>query len=470
VPGERADLWRGDVPLFTARPDGRTVRTSSGEELVDLLDRPGAGAAAAGPAALTALDRDAQEWFISAFLACRRSEVGHRPERGPASPRRRLRQVEPEQLLTAARGVADELISRSVVAGGRVNWNGVEPLGDRCWVVSAQGAGLGYGYTGTALFLAALGEVSGVDRYREVAHAAVRPLPALLSALADDGSLLAGVGGGAFSGLGGVAYAVLRLADLLDDAEIGSWLPAAVELAARAGSSPAGAGGCGIANGGAGALAALAAVSGATGAAAAGRAVEQLGPAVAGTGPLPAGFAVGADGVDWALRRGGVARDVLAGPGLAAGSRPADDDISWCRGAAGIVLARLTEPQEAVPADERLVRTLLDAGPVRDLSPCHGETGVLEALAVLGAAGHAEAAAACTSRTAALLETLRAGPPHCGSPRGVVTPGLLNGLAGIGHALLRIGFADRVPSALVLGTRTSSRRSTAPPPRAGASG
>jgi type 2 lantibiotic biosynthesis protein LanM len=464
VPGERADLWNADVPIFTARPSGRTVCTSSGEELVDLLDRPGTEAAAARLAALSTLDRDAQEWFISASLACRRPAVQHLPgpPAGPTGVRRRPFLVEPEQLLTAARGLGDELLSRSLVAGGRVNWNGVEPLDDRFWSVSPLGAGLGYGYTGTALFLAELGVLTGVYRYREVARAAVAALPLLLSALAADDGLLASVGGGAFSGLGGITYGVLRLSELLDDDALRSWLPAAVQLTARAAALPPGPDGCGVADGTAGAVAALAAVDRAIGSPRARRAVEELLPLVAATGPLPRGFAAGADGVDWALRCGGGLPAAVPGADRTPRTEPVDD-ASWCRGAAGVVLARLTATGAAAGIDDAHVLGLLGAAPVRDLSPCHGEVGVLEALAGLGAAGHAEAADACARRTAALLETLRASGPRCGTPRGVLTPGLLNGLAGIGLGLLRIGFADRVPSALLLGTTSSSSRGMTPP-------
>jgi lantibiotic modifying enzyme len=40
--------------------------------------------------------------------------------------------------------------------------------------------------------------------------------------------------------------------------------------------------------------------------------------------------------------------------------------------------------------------------------------------------------------------------PGCGTPGAVSSPGLLNGLAGIGYGLLRLGFGDRVPSVLLL--------------------
>ena len=86
-----------------------------------------------------------------------------------------------------------------------------------------------------------------------------------------------------------------------------------------------------------------------------------------------------------------------------------------------------------------------------DLSLCHGELGAAEALTVLAATGRAPTAARARHRRAGLvMEALTRFPPRCGTPGGVWTPGLLNGVAGIGYGLLRLGFAHRVPSVLLL--------------------
>jgi lantibiotic modifying enzyme len=84
------------------------------------------------------------------------------------------------------------------------------------------------------------------------------------------------------------------------------------------------------------------------------------------------------------------------------------------------------------------------------MSLCHGELGVTEALMVLGQRGHEEAAVAATRHAGLLLGAIDRGGVRCGTPHGVVSAGLLNGLAGIGYGLLRLGFAHRVPSVLLL--------------------
>jgi len=107
-------------------------------------------------------------------------------------------------------------------------------------------------------------------------------------------------------------------------------------------------------------------------------------------------------------------------------------DTGWCTGLAGVALAR---------DDERLAGLLATREPLRDMSLCHGELGVVEALA----AHHPSAA---NRRTALLLGALDEHGARCATPGGVPSPGLLTGLSGIGHGLLRQGFP--IPSVLLL--------------------
>jgi lantibiotic modifying enzyme len=80
---------------------------------------------------------------------------------------------------------------------------------------------------------------------------------------------------------------------------------------------------------------------------------------------------------------------------------------------------------------------------------CHGELGIAEALTLLSTQVPA-AVAARRRRAGLVLDAIDRYGLGCGTPGGVPTPGLLYGLAGIGYGLLRLGFADLVPSVLVL--------------------
>ncbi|WP_460405205.1 lanthionine synthetase LanC family protein, partial [Actinophytocola sediminis] len=163
------------------------------------------------------------------------------------------------------------------------------------------------------------------------------------------------------------------------------------------------------------------------------------------------GFAGGHEGIAYALGRATGTRFAATSADVLARATPLadrieDTDHGWCAGLAGALLAHdALEPDMA-----RAVAVLRHRNPVRDLSLCHGELGVLEALTTLAGRGRADAAAALAPSVARLLGALDQWGPRCGTPDGVHTPGLLTGLAGIGYGLLRLGFTERVPSVLTL--------------------
>ena len=463
VDAELADLWAGDVPLATGRPADHRLRLGR-STVADAVAESGHDWVRRRLAAMGRTDRYDQEWVIRAALAVRKGEGERRlvvPPPGPAG----ATIPDQERLLTAACGIADQILAGAQDDGRRVNWLGLEPLeGDLHWALLPQGAGLPHGYCGTALFLAQLADLTGVERYAAVARRALTPIPALLSALGEQPTELPFVGAG-FSGLGGIAYALALLSWLLDDPDLSVWAATAVDLAATAagtGSDP------GVLQGDAGCLAAMLAVHRTTGLPAAwdtarvsagrllARPVDELS-----TG----GFTDGAPGIGWALLRfahaGGGADFAEAGLDRLRSAaahyspdRARESRVGWCAGLNGLALA--TADCGAADADPRLA-TLLDAVTTAatrhwvaaDHSLCHGETGLLELLLAATAAGRA-APGAALPRGGALLAALDRFGPRCGTPDSLSSPGLLSGLAGIGHGLLRLGFGDRVPSVLLL--------------------
>ncbi|GGX92238.1 lanthionine synthetase [Streptomyces minutiscleroticus] len=465
---EIADLWDGDVPVFFHRPGSPEVLASDGSPVNGVLDMTGLASAQAKLAAMGAVDRHAQEWIISATLAStepgtagRHHRVDRRARPAPAAL------PEPSALLAAASGVADEIAGRAVRGHGRVNWIGLEAVDDR-WTVLPMGAGLAQGYSGVALFLAQLGALTGSARHTELARAALAPVPELVAAMAADPALSRAVGPGGFEGLGGVCYALARVATLVDD-DLAECLPTALDalaLAALGDDTPPD-----VSAGLAGALAALHAVHRERGlpqaADLADRIAERLLrlPPAARPGdeaPERFGFAFGEAGIGWALARharfaGGPlgARADAAGRARLTTALAATDrlDAGWCSGTAGVVLAAADAglcPQSAQGPARDASRRLTEHPPVADLSLCHGELGIAEAVAALAGHGHIEARGSLTGRTGPVLGLLHAWGPRCGTPGRTATPGLLTGLSGIGYALLRLGFADTVPSVLLL--------------------
>ncbi|WP_328718084.1 type 2 lanthipeptide synthetase LanM family protein [Streptomyces sp. NBC_00247] len=452
VEHETEDLWRGDVPMFVHRPSGTEVGTAGGTWVADLLPVSSLSAVRAKIARMDEVDCRDQEWIVSAALAARDSgSTLVRPRSALVLTPVPAVVPEPSRLLAAACGIADEITARAVRAGGRANWLGLERLPGGHWSVLPMGAGLAQGYTGVALFLAEAGLLAGAGRYTALAHEAVRPLPALLKMLAADPELCAAVGPGGYDGLGGILYGLVRLSVLLD-ADLADSLPdalTALEHAVVASTDP------GFSDGVAGALAAAVAAHDATGA----RRTRDLADAVAdGLATASArdggaaGFAEGAAGIGWALRRhaehradGEGHQEVAAGLLRSADAGPAGHGPSWTSGLPGIAAATAHLPGRGGLA-ARL--TALADGP--DLSAGQGAFGVLEALTVLARRGDGEASAALTRATSRVLATVEAQQHRCATPDQVPSPGMLTGLAGIGYGLLRLHSPDRVPSALLL--------------------
>jgi type 2 lantibiotic biosynthesis protein LanM len=451
IPSELADLWAGDLPMFTSKPGSRDLWAADGECLPNLLEGPGLATVVLKIAAMDEVDRYDQEWLISAALATRAQPVNHRT--GETRPRAGTSAVpDSQRLLSAACGIADEIGARAMHGDGRANWLGLEPIVDKHWAVLPMGAGLAHGYCGVALFLAQLADLTGVQRYAELARDAVRPVPRLIDQLITEPELGVTIGCGGTHGLGGISYAIARLGNLLDDPEIRSWLPAMVDLTRAATDDELA---C-FATGSAGGLAAMLAVHTETGLPSAGRLawdfadrlIEQAHTVPCTCLDMPsAGFAHGHAGIGWALLRfantGAGEPYGEVGQAILDAEVPDGSDLSWCGGLSGFAMARQDCPEE-------WARTLAEHAPLRDMSLCHGELGVTEALMVLGERGHEEAAYAATRHAGLLLGAIDRGGVRCGTPHGVVSAGLLNGLAGIGYGLLRLGFAHRVPSILLL--------------------
>jgi lantibiotic modifying enzyme len=134
--------------------------------------------------------------------------------------------------------------------------------------------------------------------------------------------------------------------------------------------------------------------------------------------------------------------------------------MAWCNGAPGIGLSRLAVLERLEdPAEREVVRGEIGHalaitwregfGPSQCL--CHGSLGNLELLTEaarrLGEERWLEPAGQVA---AAICEEVRAGRFNCGVPGGFETPGLMDGLAGIGYGLLRLADPERVPSVLLL--------------------
>ncbi len=451
---EIEELWNGDVPVFLTRPGSSDLWSGTGRGVPVAPGPTGLARVEEKVRAMDSVDRQDQERIIRAAMVSTSPEPPHRAEDGTRA-RTAATAPEPEQLLSAARSVGDQLVSLAYRHETRTNWIGLELLGERYWRLAPMAADLAGGYTGPALFLAQLAALSGAERYAEAAREALAPVPGLLDALHGRVDDLAVLGSGAFAGLGGIAYALAEVGSLLDDLTVLELAGPATRLACAAGAAE---NGYGVRGGAAGGLVSLLAVHRTTGRAEAWRGAERCAERLA-VAPLPAsgGFAEGAAGIGWALLRfataGGGEQYRTAGlRALRRATVEVTGGRAWCEGAAGVALAVADSPDALADPDlsgwlaER-AGELADCAPLADDSLCHGELGLLELLGHPALTGDR---APWVRRAGTLLAAADREGPRCGTPGHVPHPGLLTGLSGIGHGLLRAGFPDRIGSALLL--------------------
>jgi lantibiotic modifying enzyme len=97
------------------------------------------------------------------------------------------------------------------------------------------------------------------------------------------------------------------------------------------------------------------------------------------------------------------------------------------------------------------LHTTLERGFGQTHCLCHGDFGNLELILQASRASHLPSAGIdFDTLTAMILDSVERHGWQCGGPPGVVLPGLMLGVAGIGYELLRIAEPAFVPSVLTL--------------------
>ncbi|GAB3719013.1 type 2 lanthipeptide synthetase LanM family protein [Amycolatopsis oliviviridis] len=491
IAAERAELWRGDVPMFVARPSSRDVWSGSGERLPDLLDRPGLDRVRERIAGFSEGDLEWQSWVIRGSLtALAIGDPAAKTARPGGGERSRIGSTGDHR--AAAEAVGDRLERLAIRHTEGVSWLGLTAFREKYWDLAPLGADLYSGLSGIALFLAYLGDTVGEDRYTELAEGALASVRYRLDRREVEPGQL-----GAYSGWSSTVYLYTHLGvlwrrpELLDEAVgLAAWLDGLIDEDDQ----------LDVLGGAAGCIAALAGlyrhrpderlleVIRHCGAHLLGKARPIWAdlPASVGTerreearlalgwvtplAPRPlTGFAHGSAGIGWALaiaaEATGNVRFTDAAVAAFAHERalyqPARGNwpdlredgtgepmTAWCHGAVGIGLGRLAlpaalrDPETSVEI-AHAAETTVDRGFGANHSLCHGDLGGLE---LLMAAGHAAAG----ERSATVLKDIETNGRRCGVPNHAETPGLMTGLAGIGYGLLRAADPTRIPSVLTL--------------------
>src|SRR5204863_8311309 len=130
--------------------------------------------------------------------------------------------------------------------------------------------------------------------------------------------------------------------------------------------------------------------------------------------------------------------------------------MAWCYGAPGVGLSRLRALRhldDGALAEEAAtaIRLTAERGFGQNHCLCHGDLGNLDLLLQATRADAPNASAVALRRqTEIVLGSIARDGWLCGTRAGVRSPGLMNGLAGIGLGLLRLAEPERVPSVLAL--------------------
>lgn len=169
IPAERDDLWRGDIPVFTTRPNSRDLWTSTGRRIENFFPEPSRMLAQRRVQELSATDLHKQVWFIRASLVT--LVMGERQaERRRFSPSVPHQQADRAALLAAACGIGERIAAMALRTDHDIGWIGVSLVGGKHWSLLRLGTDLYDGLSGVALFLAYLGRLSGKERYTELAQ------------------------------------------------------------------------------------------------------------------------------------------------------------------------------------------------------------------------------------------------------------------------------------------------------------
>jgi len=463
TPAELQQLALADIPYFEIKADDRTLRFGDGPGSTSyILPCSGLELAHRRLASMGRSDLSRQRGLLRVALRSESRTVG-----GNARP---------EDPLQAASLIGDALISESIQFDTAAAWlHVIEECETTPRLISPTDPWLYNGLLGIALFLAQLSEATGEPRYRATAALAVGEARCQIGALAQP------AGSGVFEGMGGLVYAFSHLAHLLDDESLlrdaeqaASDVTPLVEQGLIGGDLIAGTAGL--------CLATLSLATARTSAitdrllnacASDLQTITERDPDI--RLPFARGASHGWSGVLLAISRlhsvrpsaelaKALGRAVEREVWLTSGGHwtdPGDSvhrrQASWCHGVPGIALCRVAAAT-AVKLDEldkcarSAVQALENIEDIRlpELGLCHGTPGVLEA--ILSASRARLVPARDLFNDACELVARSEGfYAH------TFKPGLMTGLAGLGHELLRIA-GPTTPSILTLDAPNVSER------------
>ncbi|GCE05968.1 type 2 lanthipeptide synthetase LanM family protein [Dictyobacter aurantiacus] len=508
IPAERADMQRGDVPIFTTHPDSRDLFTSQGKRIPGFFAATSMESVKQHIQQLNEKDLYRQVWMIrAAFTSIPESEqYADRWRDAVYTSQVNCLATCHERLLAAACAIGNRLDRSALRTGQLVDWYGVTHVKEHAWSIAPAGMDLYSGLPGIILFLSYLSTTTGDAHYRDVARQALKTLR-LQVAQVQKRPALASIG--AFTGIGSCIYLFSHLARLwrepvlLQEAEaLVQLFPSKIEQDTQ----------FNIVDGAAGCLANLLVLNAvAPSPATLATAIKCGDHLLAHAYPISegltwktskqeplTGFSHGTIGIAWSLFKLAAASGEerfrqAASLALAyerslfssarqsrqlrnsSGALQQDHNMkneeelqqaygmAWSRGMPGIALGLLDCLQYVDDASmhcevEMALNTIIAYGAGYHHKPIgpnhslyHGDAGNLEALLVASQTlAHLEYHQHVEHIASRFLEHIERSGGIMGVPLNVETPGLMLGLSGIGYELLRLARPDAVPSILLL--------------------
>jgi type 2 lantibiotic biosynthesis protein LanM len=479
---EVVSLLSGNIPYFVSRVGERAI-LAEGKTMDHALSGDGWQECRVRIEAMSDADLDRQKWFARVAMA----DLSAPADGGTSSRTGTSRDPSLDELISTATCIGERICDIAITDGERATWLVPELADTSRLLTTVADHDLYGGLSGIALFLGHLGSITGESRFRCVAIAAMSEALAVYEAAGRDISRPATFG--AFDGAGGLAYALMQLASLVDRPD---WLGDAVRMLKRATRQAGRSSQLDIVSGQAGLMVATLAVHRNTNdaalisglrplaqtlrqlATAPGKRAESLLPAKA-----DAGLAHGRAGIGFALSRWA---EATGDEGFHA---PATDlirfdleaidamrpkpsglnqlrerkvpHLGWCRGSLGVALSVL----QAKPVSDsikpsqgawfqRIADEIIDRGVEGPLCLCHGALARMEFLATAEERGVLNNVDDANAWRRLLITRLLSGDWVADDAHSLESPSLMVGLAGTGYALLRASYPQRVPSVLTV--------------------
>jgi type 2 lantibiotic biosynthesis protein LanM len=495
ISSERQDILLGDIPVFTSRVDSRHLWDSHGNQISDFFGESGLELAKKVINRFGDDDLQEQLWIIRTTMTSLT-----KPSRKPPIPKAlSLENIKDRLLATTCKLVDQHLQPLASKGVDDLSWLVFSASARHGWRVNQADMNLYDGVNGIALFLAYLGQVTGENQYTHLAEGAMNSMRLQMQHHWERYDFI-----GAFEGWGSIIYGLSHLGllwnrnDLLLEAEeVARIIPSLIKKDTQ----------LDIIAGSAGCITSLlnlyqinpkaelleiahscgehlldAAITMPTG----------IGwkNHIAKNEPF-SGFSHGAAGIAWSLFRladmTGNERFYQAAMKAIAYERslfipetgnwrdlrstqqpdvPGTHQcaLAWCHGAPGVGLGRLL----SLPyLDDDLSRQEIDIalkttikhgfgtyhpGFGQNYSLCHGDLGNLDIVleTTLRLEQYSYLKPEIYKWAAIILNSIQHHGWLCGVPHGLLTPGLMTGIAGIGYGLLRLAAPEQVPSVLAL--------------------